>query len=57
MQMLIDGQWVGASEEIPVFDPFSAEVIDVVPKGTAADVDRAVTAALEGYRLNRALPT
>ncbi|MGD2123296.1 MAG: aldehyde dehydrogenase family protein [Gemmatimonadota bacterium] len=57
MRMLIDGHWVGASEEIPVHDPFSGEVIDMVPKGTAAHVDQAVTAALEGYRINQDLPT
>lgn len=55
MLMLIDGQWVGASETIPVHDPYSGEVVDTVPRGTAADVERAVAAALEGYRENRHL--
>ncbi len=49
MLMLIDGQWVGASETIPVHDPYTGEVVDTVPRGTAADVDRAVASALEGY--------
>jgi phenylacetaldehyde dehydrogenase len=56
MLMLIDGQWVGARETIPVHDPYTGEVIDTVPRGTAEDVDRAVSAALEGYRENRASP-
>ena len=55
MQMLIDGQWVGAAEEIPVHDPYTNEVVDVVPKGTASDVDRAVTAAQKGFQVNRSL--
>ncbi len=55
MLMLIDGQWVGAEEEIPVHDPYTNEVVDTVPKGTVADVDRAVASAVEGYRINRSL--
>jgi glyceraldehyde-3-phosphate dehydrogenase (NADP+) len=55
MLMLIDGQWVGARETIPVHDPYTDEVVDTVPRGTAADVDRAVAAAQEGYRENRRL--
>jgi len=57
MQMLIDGQWVGAAEDIAVHDPYTTEVVDVVPRGTAADVDRAVAAALEGFRICRSLPS
>ncbi len=55
MKMLIDGMWVGASQEIPVLDPYSNEIIDTVPRGTSADVDRAVAAAQEGYEVNRSL--
>ena len=55
MKMLIDGEWIGGAEEIPVHDPYSNEVVDTVPKGTRDHVDRAIGAALEGYRINRAL--
>jgi glyceraldehyde-3-phosphate dehydrogenase (NADP+) len=55
MLMLIDGQWVGATETLPVHDPYTDEVVDTVPRGTAADVERAVAAAVEGYRENRSL--
>jgi glyceraldehyde-3-phosphate dehydrogenase (NADP+) len=55
MLMFIDGEWVGAMETIPVHDPYTGEVIDTVPRGTAADVDKAVAAAMEGYRENRSL--
>ncbi len=57
MQMLIDGKWVGAAQDIPVHDPYTNEVVDVVPRGTASDVDRAVAAAQEGYQANRSLST
>lgn len=55
MKMLIDGSWVGADDEIPVKDPYSGDVIDTVPRGTADDVDAALAAAAEGYAVNRAL--
>ncbi|MBT8398187.1 MAG: aldehyde dehydrogenase family protein [Gemmatimonadetes bacterium] len=55
MQMLIDGQWVGGSKEIPVYDPYTGDLVDVVPKGTSEDVDRAISAAVEGYKINRSL--
>ena len=57
MQMLIDGTWVDADQNIPVHDPFTGEVIDTVPRGTREDVGAAVEAAVEGYRINRDLPT
>lgn len=57
MQMLIDGSWVGAEEVIQVFDPYTSEVVDVVPKGTPEDVDRAIASAVEGYEINRRLST
>lgn len=57
MKMLIDGAWVGGSDEIRVEDPFSGEVIDTVPRGTAEDVEAAVASAQEGYAINRALPS
>ena len=46
-QMLIDGQWVDASDggSFTSFDPSTGEVWSRVPEATAADVDRAVTAA------------
>lgn len=50
MLMLIEGQWVGARETIPVHDPYTGEVWDTVPRGTTADVERAVASAMEGYR-------
>jgi glyceraldehyde-3-phosphate dehydrogenase (NADP+) len=56
MKMIIGGKWVGAKETIDVENPYDGSVIDTVPRGTAADVDAAVTAAKAGYEKNRNLP-
>ena len=44
-QMFIDGEFVGASKQIAVVNPSTAEVIAEVPSGTEADADAAVLAA------------
>src|SRR5207302_11415698 len=50
-EMFIGGEWVSgsgnASQEI--INPATGEVIAEVPKGTEADVDRAVKAARKAY--------
>ena len=51
-RMLIDGEWVAASDGA-VFDsvnPSTGEVWSRVPEATAADVDRAVTAAHRAFK-------
>lgn len=55
MRMLIAGAWVDGPETIPVHDPWSGEVVDTVPRGTAADAERAVGAAVEGFAVSRRL--
>jgi glyceraldehyde-3-phosphate dehydrogenase (NADP+) len=55
--MLIGGEWVEEGDTIPVMDPFYGDVIDTVPRGTRAHVDRAVTLAAEGFAENRRLPS
>ena len=44
---LIGGEWVAAAsgETLPVIDPSTGEAFDEIPRGNAADVDRAVAAA------------
>ena len=46
-QHFINGQWVAAAsgETLPVIDPSTGEVFDQLARGSAADVDRAVSAA------------
>jgi acyl-CoA reductase-like NAD-dependent aldehyde dehydrogenase len=50
-QIYIDGAWVpsASSTTIPVINPATEEVIADVPAGTAADVERAVTAARRAF--------
>ncbi len=58
MKMLIDGQWVAAGDgkTQTVSNPGTAEAIDTVPVAAAADVQRALQAAVEGSGRMRALP-
>jgi betaine-aldehyde dehydrogenase len=50
-RMFINGDWSDAAdgETTPVVNPATEETIDAVPKGTEADVDRAVAAAREAF--------
>jgi 1-pyrroline dehydrogenase len=50
-QMFIAGEWVdgSGSESQQIINPATGEVIAEVPKGTEADVDRAVRAARKAY--------
>lgn len=50
MNMLIDGQWVEASDKqrMNIYNPGTGEVLDTVPRATIPDVERAVAAAQKG---------
>src|SRR5947209_19861445 len=50
-EMFIGGEWVAGSgsEGQPIINPATGETIAEVPKGTEADVDRAVKAARTAY--------
>jgi len=54
----INGEFVAASadETIEVINPYTEEVLDMVPAGTAADVERAVQAAQAAYQTWRWIP-
>jgi glyceraldehyde-3-phosphate dehydrogenase (NADP+) len=56
-EMLIDGRWETAAEEMEVLDPYTGGVVDTVPRGTPADADRAVEAAVGAFRRHRGLPS
>jgi len=56
MKMLIAGKWIDKDEKIEVINPYDGSVIDTVPSGDAQDIDAAIAAAVEGYRVNRDLP-
>jgi lactaldehyde dehydrogenase len=57
MNMLIDGQWVDASDKecMNIYNPGTGEVLDTVPKATIKDVERAVAAAQKGREAMRKL--
>lgn len=51
-EMIVDGEELGSSsgERVEVIDPATEEVVGSVPKGTPADVDRAVRAARAAFK-------
>src|SRR5690606_36501616 len=55
MRMFVAGQWQEGREALEVRNPFDGSVIDTVPKGTPADVDRALATLVEGARIMRGL--
>ncbi|MEJ2184414.1 MAG: aldehyde dehydrogenase family protein [Gemmatimonadota bacterium] len=57
MHMLLAGKAVERPEHADVTDPWDGSVVDTVPVGTAQDIHDAVTAAVEGFRTMRALPS
>jgi glyceraldehyde-3-phosphate dehydrogenase (NADP+) len=48
MKMCIGGSWVDTPKKTDVIHPFDGRIVDTVPHGTAADVDRALAAAARG---------
>ena len=57
-RLWIDGEFTNGStgQSIQVVDPATEEVVDVVPKGGVADVDRAVAAALRAFAAWKRVP-
>lgn len=56
MRMLIGEKWVDKVEKIEVRNPYNNELIDTVPAGDKKDVEAAIGAAEEGFKINRDLP-
>jgi acyl-CoA reductase-like NAD-dependent aldehyde dehydrogenase len=56
MKMYIGGNWVDRAATMPVLNPFDQSVIDTVPRGTAADVDEAISSAVRGSRVMGKMP-
>ena len=56
MEMLIDGNWVGADEEIDVENPATGEVLDRMPVASEAQVTEAIAVAQRGRAEMAALP-
>lgn len=55
MRMYIGGQWVDRDDKISVVNPYDSQVIDTVPRGTAADVAAAIASAVRGAAAMRKL--
>ncbi len=57
MNMLIDGEWVDASDKecMNIYNPGTAEVLGSVPRATIKDVERAIAAAQNGKEAMRKL--
>ena len=51
MQMYIAGAWTNGQATMDVLNPYDGSVVDTVPRGTAADVDRALDSAVRGARV------
>jgi len=56
MKMLIGKNWVDKDEKIEVLNPYNNDLIDTVPSGDNDDVEAALRAAEEGFKINRNLP-
>ncbi|MEO1994401.1 MAG: aldehyde dehydrogenase family protein [Planctomycetaceae bacterium] len=56
MQMYLAGRWIDGSGVLEVRNPFDGSVVDTVPRGTAEDVDAALSTLVDGARLMRQLP-
>jgi acyl-CoA reductase-like NAD-dependent aldehyde dehydrogenase len=56
MRMFLCGEWQDRSDKIHVTNPFNGSVVDTVPKGTAADVDKALGTLVSGAAMMRNMP-
>lgn len=55
MQMYVAGEWRTGEGEDAVRNPYSGEVVDTVPHASAADVDAALRASVDGAETMRRL--
>jgi succinate-semialdehyde dehydrogenase/glutarate-semialdehyde dehydrogenase len=58
LELLIDGEWCQGSEGThePVINPATEEVIAQVPHASASDLDRALKASAEGFKVWKKTP-
>ena len=54
-RMYVAGEWRAAEAEDEITSPWSGEVVDTVPRASAADAERALAAAVDGARAMRRL--
>jgi glyceraldehyde-3-phosphate dehydrogenase (NADP+) len=56
MKMFFAGQWHDRDAKIEVRHPYDDSLVDTVPQASAADVDAALAAAIQGAAIMRKLP-
>ncbi len=56
MKMYVAGQWIDKAQKIDVLNPYDNSVIDTVPRGEPADVERALESAVRGAQVMARLP-
>ena len=54
---LIGGEWRGSDDVMEVRFPYDGSLVDAVSMASAADMDAAMAAAVEGFELARKLPS
>ena len=54
---LIGGEWRGSDDVMEVRFPYDGSLVDAVSMASAADMNDAMDAALEGFEVTRALPS
>ena len=55
MKMYIAGEWVDKAETMDVVNPYDGSVVDTVPRGDAADINRAIDSAERGAKVMAAM--
>ena len=55
-KMLINGEWVSSNEKIEVLNPYNGTVLGTVPKASKDDLDKAIRAAEEGFKVISKIP-
>ena len=56
MKMFVRGEWVEGSERMEVLNPFDGSVVDTVPMAKAEEIEAAISGAVEGAVIMRAMP-
>jgi acyl-CoA reductase-like NAD-dependent aldehyde dehydrogenase len=56
MKMYVAGQWIDKPKKIDVLNPYDNSLIDTVPRGEPADVERALESATRGAQMMARLP-
>ena len=54
---LIGGEWRGSDDVLEVRFPYDGSLVDAVSMASAADMDAAMAAAVEGFEVTRKLPS